>query len=109
MFAIAGSGRCRVLPMSKRSLLGAQIAVSFVAVAFLAFVGGAFVADFKWFPYSLMFRKPFAYLHAVNEQKKTEAEAAMEASRPYVPPGVVVPASDPHRNVHVFMTSDISR
>src|SRR5262245_31029823 len=104
-----GSGRCRVLPMSKKSLPGIQIAVSFIAVAFLAFVLGAFVVDFKWWPYTLMFREPFEYLHAVGEQKKTEAEAAVAAAAPQVPTRVVVPASEPHRSANVFMTSEIAR
>ncbi len=88
-----------------------QIIVSVIACCFLAFVGGAFVADFRVFPYSFIFENAFTYLHARQEQKEmeTDAEVAVHKGKVAATGTVTIPATSKSFNGLTFLTFDVDR
>lgn len=79
-----------------------------VAACFLSFVGGAIVADFRLFPYRLMFKRPFAYARAYAERRAEVAE--IEADGPPPAAGrVTVPAGPGAFDGYTFLTFDRRR
>lgn len=80
-----------------------------VAGIFLAFVAGAFVADFKVFPYPQLFEDAFTYLHATEERQQTEDDATVE-SETAAPTGKVTVAAKPESFLgYTFLTFDTGR
>jgi len=69
-----------------------QIIVTIAAVCFLTFVWGAYVAEFHVFPYRLMFRNPFAYVHAWAQRKGTLDSTSAESHTVSATGQVTIPA-----------------
>jgi hypothetical protein len=83
--------------------------IALLALCFLAFSTGAFVAEFRLFPYKLVFANAFAYIHATRERKATENKAKTKAKT--VPPAgrVAVDAKPEAYSGYTFMTFDVIR
>jgi len=76
---------------------------------FLMFVAGAFVTSFEIFPYKLVFKDAFAYLHAVKERREIEDNAELDEMAAVGEPRVTVPAKPGASDGYTFMTSSASR
>jgi outer membrane protein assembly factor BamB len=86
-----------------------QIVLAIVIVCFLAFVGGAFVAEFKVFPYPQIFADAFAYMHASEERTETEEEAQVEQEKVKPKGRVSVAATSEAFDGYTFLTFDVGR
>ncbi len=96
---------------SSTSNLRRGLIASGLIVCFLTFVGGAFVAEFHLFPYSLIFENAFAYIHATDERQEMEAYAQAETVEAASPDKarVTIPASADAYDGYTFLTFDTPR
>src|SRR5688572_12848830 len=69
--------------------------IAVLALCFLAFVGGAYVTEFRLLPYRLAFAKPFEYLRARQELKATVAKEEAKARKAAQVVGKVVTPATP--------------
>lgn len=86
-----------------------HVVIAGIVICFLAFVGGAFIAEFRVFPYSLIFEDAFSYLKAVEEREATEAEATAEGESIAVEGKLTVPAGPEAFDGYTFLTFDTGR
>jgi hypothetical protein len=91
-------------PSMRRHLI-----IAVVILCFLAFVGGAFVAEFKVFPYPQIFEDAFAYMHATDERAETEEDAKVEAQAASPKGKVVVAATSEAFDGYTFLSFDVAR
>jgi hypothetical protein len=85
------------------------IVIPVLILCFLAFVGGAFVAEFKVFPYPVIFAGAFEYIHAANERALTEEENEAEAQSAAPAGRVQTPAATEAFDGYTFLTFDVGR
>ncbi|HEX8523192.1 MAG TPA: arylsulfotransferase family protein [Tepidisphaeraceae bacterium] len=86
-----------------------QLIVSMALMCFLAFVGGAYVAEFEYFPYPVFFKPAFAYLHAKQQRKVMEETAQAKAEQARPQGQVLVTATPAACEGYTFLTYDVNR
>lgn len=86
-----------------------QTLIAIVVLCFLTFVGGAFVAEFQLFPYPLIFRDAFAYLHASQERTETEKTVEKEVAAVPARGKITVKATPEAFDGYTFVTFDTTR
>ena len=81
------------------------------ALCFLAFVAGAFVTEFRWFPYAFVFQDAFTYIRATAERRNEEGEAMAEAERGAAKPtgDVTIKATPQAFDGYTFLTYETGR
>ncbi len=86
-----------------------QLFFVFIAACFLAFVAGAYVADFRVGPYATFFKPAFDYMRAEKKQQATVKQAQAMARR--APPEgrlTVRPTPEAYPG-YTFLTFDVDR
>jgi hypothetical protein len=75
----------------------------------LTFVSGAFVAEFQLFPYPLIFRDAFAYIHAAQERTQTETIVKKEVATVPTKGRITIKATSDAFEGYTFLTYDTPR